>query len=155
MAFKSTRLGRVSSRAPSSISDASHNEHHLLNPPSPPTAPTAMGKRKAVTSSSDEEDDAPLHMPASSPDRPLQTGRRSGKKAKVCLLLSYPNASTNLILPSPRQNRMMKVRQSRSRRNQSRSQRPKRRPKRRPGPPNLLYVHLCMYARISWPLTYI
>ncbi|KAI1785186.1 transcriptional Coactivator p15-domain-containing protein [Ganoderma leucocontextum] len=41
-----------------------------------------MGKRKAVASSSDEEDDSPLRMAASSPDRPLQTARRSGKKAK-------------------------------------------------------------------------
>ena len=47
-----------------------------------------MGKRKAEASSSDEEDELLLSVPASSPERPLQTARRTGKKAKVCLLLS-------------------------------------------------------------------
>ncbi|KAM5530083.1 hypothetical protein V8D89_016249 [Ganoderma adspersum] len=41
-----------------------------------------MGKRKAAASSSDEEDDILLSVPASSPERPLQTARRTGKKAK-------------------------------------------------------------------------
>ena len=79
---------------PDAFSDASRRARHLRPPtdasghpdahPHTSATTTSMAKRKAAASSSDEEDYAP-RVTASSPDRPLQTARRSGKKAKVRL----------------------------------------------------------------------